>query len=317
MVTGGSGFIGTNLVEALVASGNTILNLDLRPPQVASHRPHWMQVDLMDQAVLDKAVVEFRPTHVIHLAARADLMGKTPEDYALNTTGTENLMRSLGKVPMPEHVLFTSTMLVCRPGYIPAHDTDFAPGTAYGTSKVDMERIIRSWDPPYRWNIIRPTSIWGPWFASPYRDFFDRVMQGKMFSIGGIAPATKTYGFVLNGVRQIMAILDAPDIARGVYYIGDEPPVNIRMWTDMVATKAGVRRPPVVHHALIRAAGWVGDLFKWARIPFPMTSFRFKNMTTDNVLPLANTSALVKEIPYDLATATDITLTWLREHENK
>ncbi len=313
LITGGSGFIGTNLVESLIGSGASICNIDIKSPQMEEHQKFWSQADLMDRDSITSLVKSFRPTHVVHLAARADLKGKTEKDYALNTRGTEILMDVLDSETALEHVLFTSTMLVCRPGYIPVNGTDFAPATPYGESKMMMEELIRKKNPSYRWNIIRPSSIWGPWFASPYRDFFDRVLQGSMFSIGGMDSATKTYGFILNSVKQIKAILDSNQVHGQVYYIGDEPPINIRSWTDMVAATAGMRKPPVIHHLFIRAAGLVGDVLGLFKIGFPMTSFRFKNMTTDNVLPLENTMHLSGPMPYDLQKSTQITLQWIKQ----
>jgi len=114
-------------------------------------------------------------------------------------------------------------------------------------------------------------------------------------------------------VEQIKTILDTNQVHGQVYYIGDEPAINIRSWTDLVAATAGMRKPPVIHHLFIRAAGLVGDVLGLFKIGFPMTSFRFKNMTTDNVLPLENTMRLSGPMPYDLQKSTQITLQWIKQ----
>lgn len=315
LVTGGSGFIGTNLVTHFLAEGHKVLNLDLAEPRLAAHRPYWQRVDLMDKEGLNAAILHFAPQLVVHLAARTDLDGKTMADYAVNTVGTANLLEVLGRC-QPEHVLLTSSMLVCRPGHIPVDAFDFDPGTVYGESKVQMEKIIRDADPGFRWNIIRPTSIWGPWFGTPYKDFFDRVLAGRMFHIGGMTSATKTYGFVLNAVHQIHSLLLSAGPRSEVFYLGDDPPLNIRTWADEIASFAGKPRPRVIPYPLIRLAAWGGDLLAKAGIHFPMTSFRLKNMTTDNILPLENLKAISGPDPYRMSEAIRITMDWMK-HNNQ
>ena len=92
LVTGGSGFIGTNAVQALLDAGRTVANIDVAPPRDPRHRPLWTQVDLVDADAVRAAVAATAPASVMHLGARTDLEGATLEDYAANTTGTANLL---------------------------------------------------------------------------------------------------------------------------------------------------------------------------------------------------------------------------------
>jgi len=311
LITGGSGFIGTNVIEQLIAGGYSIINLDQYPPKIRSHEKFWEKVNLLDESEVNRLIINFLPSHVVHLAARTDLNGQNMDDYAVNTKGTENLMNALNQHSKPEHVLFASSMLVCRPGYIPTHDLDFSATTVYGKSKVRMEEIIRAADLKYRWNIIRPTSIWGPWFGTPYKDFFDRVLEKKMYTIGGRPSATKTYGFVLNASFQIEKLLLNSNIDRQVFYIGDNPALNINEWANVIAIKVYGKKLVAIPYFVFSIAGKVGDLLGYLGIPFPMTSFRLGNMTTDNILPLANLIKMTGEAPYNLSRAVDITLDWI------
>lgn len=317
LITGGSGFIGTNLVEHFLQHDHAVLNLDVHEPRLQTHRKCWQKTDILDLAALQTAVHAFRPTHVVHLAARTDLNGISLDDYKVNTLGTQNLAGVLTGLEGLEQVLFTSSMLVCKPGYIPAHDTDYAYSTVYGESKAKMERWIRAANLPYRWNIVRPSSIWGPWFGTPYRDFFDRVLQGSMYKIGGRASATKTYGFVLNTVFQIDQLLSKELVQGNVFYLGDRPALNINEWTDLVAKRAGLKQAATIPYPLLKSAAWLGDLLKHAGIHFPLTSFRLHNMTTDNIVPLENLYAITGPHPYALEEAVDITLNWIKSyHQN-
>ena len=70
-----------------------------------------------------------------------------------------------------------------RIGYQPDSDTDYCPTTAYGASKALGEEAVRAAQLDVPWVIVRPTSIWGPWFDIPYRTFFDSIQHGRFFRI--------------------------------------------------------------------------------------------------------------------------------------
>lgn len=243
LVTGGSGFIGTNVVAALLARGLPVVSLDAAPPRnpalAAVHRP----VDILDAAALARAVDDFRPDDIIHLAARTDLLGTGLDDYAANTIGAQNLIDIVADRPGVRRVLFASSMLVCRLGYIPAGVTDYAPNTPYGASKVESERRVRAADPGRtRIILFRPTSIWGPWFGEPYRNFFDAVVRGLYVHPDG-ASSRRSYGYIDNAVAQIEALRAAPAPADALYHLADYDPTDIGAWADMIAAAAGRRRP--------------------------------------------------------------------------
>ncbi|MFT3748930.1 MAG: NAD(P)-dependent oxidoreductase [Agriterribacter sp.] len=310
LVTGGSGFIGTNVVQYYLDKQINVVSIDKNPPRNRNHITNWVNIDLLNEEKTIAVIERIKPTHVIHLAARTDLNGDSPEDYAINTKGTFNLVTALSKITTVQKVIFASSMLVCRVGYIPTNDEDYCPSNTYGESKKQMEILLRKAELPYEWIIIRPTSIWGPWFDTPYRDFFDKVYQRKYFNIKNKA-CTKTYGFVLNSAYQIDKLLNAKTPQSAMYYIGDKPPINISIWADEIAGKLGNSKFISVPYYIFKFAALFGDLLKKAGINFPMTSFRLKNMTTNNILPLDNTYAVTGQPPYNRDKAIDITLKWL------
>jgi len=161
LVTGGSGFIGTNLINKLVGSGHEVVSIDVREPRLKTHLPLWRKISLLDLDAMSQLVVEFQPDYVVHAAARTDLKGKTSEDYVVNTTGTSNLIAALDAAASIKRVVFMSSMLVCRNGYTPTSNVEYCPDTIYGKSKVEMEILIRKrMDLARReYVIVRPTSV--------------------------------------------------------------------------------------------------------------------------------------------------------------
>ena len=120
LITGSSGFIGTNMVEYLLKRGHTnSLCLDVRPPKVNDHLPLWAQCDLLEKEHLCRVVRDFGATHIIHLAGRTDMDGKSVDDYAANHIGTENLIDAIRNTPSVEQVIFTSSQFVIGPGKLP------------------------------------------------------------------------------------------------------------------------------------------------------------------------------------------------------
>ncbi len=288
-----------------------VINLDLIEPKIKEHQPFWKKVDLRSKAELKKIFVDFDPAFVVHLAARTDLNGTTIEDYDSNTTGVSNLLEACNECPSLQRVLFTSSMLVCEVGYQPKHDFDYCPSTIYGESKVITESLVREKPLPYEWAILRPTSIWGPWFGEPYRNFFDMMIARKYFHIGNCS-CTKTYGFVDNAVYQINSILfgSRNDINEKPFYLGDYTPYNLEDWANEVGKALGnkVYRLPLFALTLMAKGG---DILKWIGIGFPLTSFRLKNMTTDNIIDMKSTEEIAPFLPVSRKEGVKKVLDWL------
>ena len=313
LLTGASGFIGENLLEDLLFKQHIVINIDSTPPHNAAHKQFWNNVNINDCVKFKQVISDFNPDYIIHLAARTDLEGRKLNDYSANINGVENLMQIVKLLPNLKKVIVTSSMLVCHTGYYPKNQFDYAPNTLYGESKVETEKIVWDNKPQCDWAIIRPTSIWGPWFGVPYRNFFDMVISRKYFHIGRKS-CTKTYGYVGNAVYQIEQILfhETLNEDQKVFYIGDNPPTNIEIWANEIAAELNfnIKRVPFW---MLKIAAYFGDLLKLFNITFPMTSFRLKNMTTDNTIDLSETYKIAPNPPCSRIDGIKATLQWLKK----
>jgi nucleoside-diphosphate-sugar epimerase len=318
LITGSSGFIGTNLVSKLIQTVEyNLLGLDLVAPKISEHNAIWKQVDITDQDALSKCINDFDPNIVIHLAARTDLNGKTIENYNSNAMGVSNLIEVLKELKLIERVVFASSMYVCQPGYAPKDFDDYKPHTVYGESKVLTEKIINENNPSYIWSIIRPTSIWGPYFGEPYNLFFQIVLSRKYFHMGDKA-CRKTYGYIDNFIYQIESIIKAnkKEIDKKVFYLGDYEPYDITSWANEIAEYKQIKIPNIPY-SLFKMAGFFGDLLKTVGVKFPMTSFRLRNMTTDNFFDLDPIKKIAPELPISRKDGTKITVDWMVDNEFK
>ena len=165
LITGASGFIGTNLVTSLIEAGYEICNVDSRPPLNSSHTDFWREGSIMSTEEMTVIMNEYRPDMVIHLAARTDCDENTTveNDYQLNVQGTKNVLDAVKGCSSVTRLIMTSTQYVCGPGRLPDNDEDFYPHTVYGQSKVETEKLTREANLNCEWVIIRPVNIWGPY----------------------------------------------------------------------------------------------------------------------------------------------------------
>lgn len=317
LVTGGSGFIGTNLVAALVRAGDVVANVDIAPPKIAGHTANWQQLDILDGAALRQAFVSFRPEVVIHLAAKTVLDERTTlAHFSANIEGVANVIDAVRAAGSVERTFFTSSRLVCRLGYVPKDDTDYQPSTMYGESKVRGEQLVRSASGDLgAWTILRPTGIWGPWFGVPYQDFFMTIRRGR-YVHPARRDASKSYGYVENTVYQLQRLVAAlaPDVHGKTLTMADYPPLGLREWAVSIQKALGAPRIRSVPVPLLKVAAVVGDIGQNLGLRrVPLTTFRLNNLVSDMVYDTSQLEALVGPLPYSPAQGVERTVAWFRQ----
>ncbi|OGT06735.1 MAG: hypothetical protein A2103_01215 [Gammaproteobacteria bacterium GWF2_41_13] len=317
LVTGGSGFIGTNYINFLEQEGkHEFINLDIKSPRNKAHQAFWRECDLLDRPRLEQIIKNFKPTHVVHLAAKTGLDEKELSDFSANIEGVENMVRILRETPSVERAIFTSTLLVCQMGYVPKDDTEYKPTTLYGQSKVCGEQIVRAAkDLPYAWTIVRPISVWGPYAEEPYRNFFQSVARNWYFHIGS-GHYKRSMGYVENMVNQIHQLLLVPveKMDHKVFYLGDSPPIDLYDFANEVQKKLGVTKIRRLSLWTVQCIAKCGDILKamgWKK--FPLTSFRLNNIRTEYVFDLSPILEVSGPLLYDYQTGIERTIQHMRE----
>jgi nucleoside-diphosphate-sugar epimerase len=317
-ITGGSGFIGTNLVEHFAGSGHPVVNFDRLPPRNPLHTAYWQNGDVCDAGALRAAVGLFRPDVILHVAARTDLDGKGIEDYSANTTGVENMIAAARSLPHLDRVLFFSSMLVCDIHYTPRHDTDYRPTTTYGKSKVLGEELVRAVPgAELPWVLVRPTSIWGPWFGAPYRSFFQAVRAG-WFVLPRRCHPRRSYGYVANLVAQAGSIMTAsPDLVVGkTFYLADYVPLDLSHWANAISRASGRGRVLEAPLGLLRLASVAGDVLQVVGYPNPpLTSFRLRNLLSSVVVDTSELARLCPLLPVPPDEAIQLTIEWMKKDQ--
>lgn len=313
LVTGGSGFIGTNLIDLLLAHGYAICNFDKAPPHKEGHAQFWHEGNLLNVSDIEKVLAMFQPAVVIHLAARTDTLSDKLEDYIENTQGTENLIRCLEREDALSKVIITSTQYVYKSEKqaLPAHDTDYVPYTAYGQSKVITEQLTRESSLKCCWTIVRPANIWGPWHMR-YPIELWKIIDRGWYVHPSRRPVIRTYGYVGNVIHQILQIVQA-DVSRvsgGTFYLGDSP-IDSYTWLNAISkclTGKSVKRIPSYLFILPALAG---DVLRKLGLPSPLYSARFRNMIEDYPAPTQVTEAEFGIAHPDLVENVEETIRWI------
>ena len=316
LVTGANGFIGTNLILSFrtnIKTPYSVVLVDTADPKISlQENETWSNIDLLDEKAIYALFERYKPEMVIHLAA---LTSTAPEllleDYKANTKGAEILFEACEKNQI-DFLVHTSTQFVNQaPGY-PSSDTDYAPHTIYGTSKVISEQLLREERFHFNWCIIRPTNIWGPFHLRYPYEFWKVLKEGKYLHPGR-KKVVRSYGYVGNICWQIMQLIkrrNEQQIARQVFYVGDQP-MNMYEWANAFSLSILKKPVRVVPTWVVYLLAVTGSCLRKLGIGFPITLSRYKSMTTDNPAPMQKTFAILGNPPYQLEDGIRQTTEWL------
>ena len=314
LVTGGSGFIGVNLVAALRRSGRVVRSLGARLTPPAGQESLYSCVDILHSREVMAAFDAFRPHEVVHLAAQTGFAGRDDFfGYTVNTVGTRNVVAAIANSPGVSRALFASSIVAAAP----AERHEYG----YAESKKEMEEIVsrtRLDASGCIWALMRLGHVWGPWSGAPYRAFFIAIARGRYANLGH-SDAPKRLAYVGNVVHAIEHLLGAPAerIQGRLFHVADERPVCIGDWAQAIATALGRRPPRQIPEAVVRLAAGCGDALRFLgwKNP-PLHSQRLANMRSPSPsIPIEETLELAGPLPFTIADGVRATIEWLREEQ--
>lgn len=223
VVTGGAGFIGSHVTDALLAERWTVVvvdDLSSGRAELVAPEAHIEAVDITELSEFDRVVDRARPATIMHLAAQSSVtvsVSDPARDCAVNVQGTLNVVEAARR--HGAHVVFSSTggALYGNEAPIPtAEDRIPAPLSPYGASKWAGEAYVRTWANSSRLPhaVCRLGNIYGP-RQSPHGEagvvaiFSYHFWRGTTPTLFGQGRATRDYVHVRDVVDAMLA-------ARGV-----------------------------------------------------------------------------------------------------
>lgn len=222
LVTGGAGFIGSNIVDAYIAAGHEVFVLDDLSSgfvENLSARAKFYQMDIREPQV-EKIFEENKFDVVNHLAAQMDVRKSVADpvfDATVNVVGTLNLLENCLRHGV-RRVIFSSTggAIYGEQDYFPAdekHPT--RPLSPYGIAKLAVEKYLFYYNAVHgmEYVVLRYANVYGP-RQNPHGEagvvaiFTSKLLKGEEAIINGDGKQTRDYTFVGDVVRANVLALD-------------------------------------------------------------------------------------------------------------
>lgn len=260
-VTGGTGFVGSHLVEHLLAAGHDVTCLVRSPAKAeqvfADQRPRLVSGALDDPRAIREAAAGCEV--VFHVAGITSARSRT-EFFQVNEGGTQTVLQH---VPRDiRRFVCVSSLAAAGPTRrgvpLEGHERP-APVTHYGASKLAAELAVRGSGLP--WTIVRPPAVYGPRDVEFLRVF--RMVRGPVMPVFADGRQELTFVYADDLARALIAAAEAPAAQDRIYYGTHPEIVDQRTFILAVAravrTDGRVPRLVSIPGAPARAALWISQ----------------------------------------------------------
>jgi len=234
LVTGGAGFIGSHIVEALVAKGEKVRVLDnLSTGNAANLAPFGKQVELVQASVCDQAAVEKAVQGVdciFHEAALASVprsVERPLDTHDACATGTVTLLHAAQRAKVRRVVYAASSSAYGNSVWASKREADMpAPLSPYAAAKLAAELYCQAFFHSYGLETIciRYFNVFGPRqdpngpYAAVIPKFIERMLAGQRPIIFGDGQHSRDFTYVENVVHANLLAAQAPSAAAGGIY---------------------------------------------------------------------------------------------------
>lgn len=257
LVTGGAGAIGSHVVAALVARGDTVVVLD---DLSSGHRrlvpdgARLVEGSLLDDDAL-AAAFDARPDAVVHLAALFANQNSVehPElDLEVNGRGTLRVLERSRAQGVAKVLMCSSSCIYGSAAVADEDDERRSVDTPYAITKGLLESYGRFYAQHHGLDtvIVRPFNVYGPHeYPGEYRNvipnFLALAMRGEPLVVTGTGDETRDFTYVEDVARGMLAALDAPLPGGTALNLGSGRSVAIRVLAELVneivGSSAGIR----------------------------------------------------------------------------
>jgi len=256
LITGGAGFIASQIADALIEQGREVVIVDdLSHGSITNINPKakFYKVDIRDQN-LNEIFAKERPQIVNHHAARTSVthsLSKPTDDAEVNILGALNLLQNCVKWGIKKIIYASSGGAIYgEPVYLPCDESHpIAPLSPYGVSKYTVELYINSYLNNFGLNhtILRYANVYGPrqistGEAAVVAKFAHQMLMGNDISINGNGEQARDFVYVGDIVRaNIMAMEQTKN---EVYNLGTGKTISVNQIFSLLKSMIGYNREP-------------------------------------------------------------------------
>ena len=261
LVTGGAGFIGSHLVDGLIAAGNTVRVFDDLSTGLASNLAHHgSKVELVRGTLTDPDAVDAAAKGievVYHLGALASVARSVEAptvSHAACATGTINLLDAARKAGVRRVVYAASSSAYGGESSANAQSTDLMPvaKSPYAAAKLAGEFYMQAFAATYGLETVRLRffNIFGPRQRadSPYSGvialFIAALARGEAATIQGDGLQSRDFTYVANAVQCLMKAATAANVSGNVYNVGTGASSTVMDLVNALNRVMGTKLPP-------------------------------------------------------------------------
>ncbi len=270
-ITGGAGFIGSNLADQLLAQGNDVVvydNFSTGQRKFVEHNIQHPRYTLIEGDVLDSSKLKDAMRNcerVFHFQANADVRGgikHTSVDLEQNILGTHNVLESMRQNGIKSIAFASSATVYGEPDLIPTPE-NIAPlqTSLYGASKFSAEALIQAYCEYFDitgW-IFRFVSFMGPRYTHGVIFDFMKKLRSDPHTLHILGDGTqrKSYLHVKDGISAILTAIEKSSEKVNIFNLGNREWINVTDLADLVCETLGMHDVHYTFAGGIR--GWKGD----------------------------------------------------------
>ncbi|MBX7083083.1 MAG: GDP-mannose 4,6-dehydratase [Nannocystaceae bacterium] len=263
LVTGGAGFIGSHLVDRLLAGGARVVVVDdfndyyapaLKRDNVRAHLQHprysLVEADIRDGARMAALVREHAPRTIVHLAARAGVRPSLTDPFLYESTngvGTLNLLEAARHGGVAKFVFASSSSVYGLNTKVPFAETDalLRPASPYGATKLANEAMCHAYSHLYGLPIVslRFFTVYGPRQRPDLaiRKFAEAMLRGETIPLYGDGSTSRDYTFVDDIITGVTGAIALQHTGHEVFNLGNSSPVTLAELVEALQSVLGVR----------------------------------------------------------------------------
>lgn len=250
LVTGGSGFIGSNLVDELIEQGFEVCVVDMCKPNYKNDKAKYYILEITSDDV-EKIFLQEKPDYVVHLAAQASVSVsvKDPKlDCISNIYGTLNIIENCKKYNVKKIIVASTAAVYGSPKYLPVDEGhELNPMSPYGLSKKVMEEYIQMSGLDYV--IFRFSNVYGPrqayeGEAGVISIFINNLIQNKEIIIYGDGEQYRDFIYVRDLVKCITQSLEEK-YKKEIFNLSTQTKISINELFNILKTVTGNSIKPI------------------------------------------------------------------------